>query len=191
MKFKNLWNIIKQNLLLPLVFIIYVWFRSLESRIWILESRIQSLESRIWILESRIWVALGSNTYCTIMTITFEPLLRFYFFKMLDRLELNFLLIDHLSTCLPVTTRQKITTRWFCQNWLVLELPAKTDRDFEIWKSCLIEIFASGCNTKSIITRSIFKIEGSSFGFSLIFMGFKNHVLQLRLSDHLSKFSFF
>ena len=61
----------------------------------------------------------------------------------------------------------------------------------EIWKSCLIEIFASGCVTKSIITRSIFKIEGSSFGFSLIFMGFKNHVLQLRLSDQLSKFSFF
>ena len=59
----------------------------------------------------------------------------------------------------------------------------KTYQYFEIWKSCLIEIFASGCVTKSTITRSIFKIEGSSFGFSLIFMGFTNHVLQLRLSE--------
>ena len=49
---------------------------------------------------------------------------------------------------------------------------SKPDWDFEIWKSCLIEIFASGC-----VTRSIFKIEGSSFGFSLILMGFKYHVL--------------
>ena len=57
------------------------------------------------------------------MLVTFEPLLRFYFYKMLDRSELNFLLIDHLSTCLPVTTRQTSTTWWFCQNWLVLELP--------------------------------------------------------------------
>ena len=59
------------------------------------------------------------------MLVTFEPLLRFYFYKMLDRSELNFLLIDHLSTCLPVTTRQKITTWWFCQKWLALELPGR------------------------------------------------------------------
>ena len=57
------------------------------------------------------------------MLVTFEPLLRFYFYKILDRSELNFLLIDHLSTCLPVTTRQKITTWGFCQKWLALELP--------------------------------------------------------------------
>ena len=37
----------------------------------------------------------------------------------------------------------------------------------------MIEIFAKSCFTKSTITRSIFKIEGSSFRFSPIFMGFK------------------
>ena len=50
------------------------------------------------------------------MLITFEPSLRFYFFKMLDRLELNFLLIGHLSTCLPVTTRQKSPRGGFAKN---------------------------------------------------------------------------
>ena len=52
------------------------------------------------------------------MLVTFEPLLRFYFFKMLDRSELNFLLIDHLSTCLPVTTRQKSPRGGFAKNGL-------------------------------------------------------------------------
>ena len=52
------------------------------------------------------------------MPVTFEPLLRFYFFKMLDRSELNFLLIDHLSTCLPVTTRQKSPRGDFAKNGL-------------------------------------------------------------------------
>ena len=50
------------------------------------------------------------------MLVTFEPLLRFYFYKMLDRSELNFLLIDHLSTCLPVTTRQREPTGDFAKN---------------------------------------------------------------------------
>ena len=36
------------------------------------------------------------------MFVTLELLLRFYFYKILTRLESNFLLIDHLSTCLPV-----------------------------------------------------------------------------------------
>ena len=83
-----------------------------------------------------------------------------------------------------------------CVMWLFVQQPeakisikqnfevSKSQSVFEIWKSFLIEIFASGCITKSTITRSIFKIEGSSFGFSLIFMGFKNHVFQLKLSDH-------
>ena len=62
------------------------------------------------------------------MLATFDTLLRFCFFKMLDRSELNFLLIDHLFTCPPLTKRQKITTWWFCQNWLVLELPERTIR---------------------------------------------------------------
>ena len=45
------------------------------------------------------------------------------------------------------------------------------------------ENVAESCFTKSTITRSIFKIEGSSLGCSLILMGFKNHVLQLKLSE--------
>ena len=54
------------------------------------------------------------------MLVTLEPSLWFYFYKMLDRSESNFLLIDHLYTCLPVTTR---TTQWFSQKWPLLELP--------------------------------------------------------------------
>ena len=56
------------------------------------------------------------------MPVTFEPLLRFYFFKMLNRSELNFLLIDHLSTCLPVTTRQKSPRGDFAKNGFSLVL---------------------------------------------------------------------
>ena len=47
--------------------------------------------------------------------------------------------------------------------------------------------FASDCLTKSFITRSNLKTQCSSFGFSHIFMGFKNHVFQLKLSDHVFK----
>ena len=64
------------------------------------------------------------------MPVTFEPLLRFYFFKMLDRSELNFLLIDHLSTCLPVTTRQKSPRGDFAKNglhWHYLQTDSVTD----------------------------------------------------------------
>ena len=50
------------------------------------------------------------------MLVTFELFLRFYFYKMLDRLELNFLLIDHLSICLPVTTRQQEPWGDFAKN---------------------------------------------------------------------------
>ena len=52
------------------------------------------------------------------MLVTFEPLLRFYFYKMLDRSELYFLLIDHLSTCLPVTTRRREPHGDFAKNGL-------------------------------------------------------------------------
>ena len=60
------------------------------------------------------------------MLVTLEPLLRFYFYKILDRLESDFLLIDHLLTCLTVTTLQK--SWWFCQKRIALELPASVQR---------------------------------------------------------------
>ena len=37
--------------------------------------------------------------------------------------------------------------------------------------------------TKNPVTRSIFEVEGSSFGFSLIFVCSKIHILQLKLSE--------
>ena len=33
------------------------------------------------------------------------------------------------------------------------------------------------------VTQSVFEIKGSYFGFSLIFVCSKNHILQLKLSD--------
>ena len=38
-------------------------------------------------------------------------------------------------------------------------------------------------HTKNPVTRSIFEVEGSSFGFSLIFVCSKIHILQLNVSD--------
>ena len=43
--------------------------------------------------------------------------------------------------------------------------------------------FASTPVTKIHVNRSTFKIEGPSFGFSLIFVCSKNHILQLKVSD--------
>ena len=52
--------------------------------------------------------------------------------------------------------------------------------DLKIWRNW---DFASPWLTKIAITRSILEIEGSSFGFSLIFVCSKNHILQLKLSN--------
>ena len=52
--------------------------------------------------------------------------------------------------------------------------------DLKIWQHW---DFASAPVTKIHVTRSIFEIEGSSFGFSLIFVCSKNHILQLKVSD--------
>ena len=43
--------------------------------------------------------------------------------------------------------------------------------------------FASTGLTKTPVTPSIFEIKGSYFGFSLIFVCSKIHILQLKLSD--------
>ena len=45
--------------------------------------------------------------------------------------------------------------------------------------------------TKIVVTRSIFEIEGSSFGFSHLFVCSTNAILQLRLYDQFLKKSFF
>ena len=45
--------------------------------------------------------------------------------------------------------------------------------------------------TKIAVTRSIFEIQGSSSGFSPIFIGSKNYVLQPMLYEQFLKFSFF
>ena len=45
--------------------------------------------------------------------------------------------------------------------------------------------------TKIVVTRSIFEIEGSSFGFSHLFVCSINAILQLRLYDQFLKISFF
>ena len=48
------------------------------------------------------------------------------------------------------------------------------------------------CHTLKIaVTQSIFEIEGSSFGFSHIFVCSTNAILQLRLYDQFLKKSFF
>ena len=52
--------------------------------------------------------------------------------------------------------------------------------DLKIWQHW---DFASAPVTKIHVTRSMFEIEGSSFGFSLIFVCSKNHILQLKVSD--------
>ena len=77
------------------------------------------------------------------MLVTFEPLLRFYFFKMLDRSELDFPLIDYLSTCLPVTTRQKTPCGDFAKigsHWNYLVglgcPPTATVLSFLLWGVC-------------------------------------------------------
>ena len=60
--------------------------------------------------------------------------------------------------------------------------------DLKIWRNW---DFALGWLTKIPVTRSIFEIRDSSFGIFLIFMFVRNHILQLRLYDQFSNFSFF
>ena len=52
--------------------------------------------------------------------------------------------------------------------------------DLKIWQNC---DFALTQLTKISVTRSIFEVEGSSFGFRLIFVCSKIHILQLKLSE--------
>ena len=99
---------------------------------------------------------------------------------MLDRSELNFLLIYHLSTCLPVTTRQTSTTWWFCQNWLVLELPEFIDYKILtlthlFYSGCIFTVLRAEALGSSLLARllSVPKVLGSNPGIS----GWKEEIL--------------
>ena len=61
-------------------------------------------------------------------------------------------------------------------------------KDLKIWWNW---DFASAWLKKISITRSIFEIRGSSFGFSLIFMPATNHILWLKALKSISKFLIF
>ena len=91
------------------------------------------------------------------MLVTFEPLLRFYFYKMLDRSELNFLLIDHLSTC-------DFAKSGLCWNYLQMKYH---EHDYDMY---------SPTNNIKRLT-SVFGLKGvriAWFGFSSLHTKFRH-----------------
>ena len=68
---------------------------------------------------------------------------------------------------------------------------SKFEGDFRISKFLEIEISHHNDKRKMAITRLILKIQDWNFVCRPNFNSRTNHVLQLRLSDQLSKFSFF
>ena len=92
--------------------------------------------------------------------------------KIKERLVLGLILLYISWTYLKIEfTCQKLGKNF--KNWARF-------RDFKILRNW---DFAPPWLTETAITRSIFEIESSSFGFSLICMCFKIHVLHLRLYD--------
>ena len=82
-------------------------------------------------------------------------------YKMLNRLELNFLLIDRLSTCLPVTTRQKSPRGDFAKTGSHWNYLGHTDNPFN---HQIIILTLLTTNLITILTIVMTRINTTRFG---------------------------
>ena len=101
------------------------------------------------------------------------------------------LLVDVKEGVTPILFKVILKPIKIMTTYKKLEQNLKTWARFQDFKILWIEISRHIDKQKIAITRLILKIEDWNFVFRPNFNSRTNHVLQLRLSDQLSKFSFF